>query len=907
MAKKSQTKLLLIAITLSILTCAIYTSTAPTAQASEATLQEKGLTSLNLAFNLDLTKYSVSTKAYPSDPSVAYFGVVPQESVGYSLTSENSKLKLQYTFGNGKIQMIQVLEKEGTPSLTKATSSDTVEAAKNFLISYQNYTANPLFGDLKNTLTDLRSGRNVTKTTGDITLEMNTYDDYTHFKWYYSSNGAIAPYTKYITMVFKDGFLTDFVDNWQFFNVGSTSINLSEKEAITIALNAAKEHAHNTKLDNYGFEEANLNESNVRFASLIFDNSLSATNPRSKDTLELYPTWRIGIALDKWYGQLYGIQVNIWADNKEIRSIQEAWSSVPPPENAPIANITLTQEEANQTLSVSNTANFMTPWIALSIFTTVSISATALVVYKKKQVHTSLKLRSLKTSGIMLSLLMLSILFLTTITPVNAWTKTAVIWGSESSGADDYSFHPPDYNWRKSAQERQFQRDTSVYLTNWFENYGNRYTTYNHQGHRNPGSTKLQILNNDIDIHTATNSRVAFVTFDHGVGNYINGEFHFMFEDQTGTGIGTNANHYWDPSHGVYDEEVYNTINPADRGKTILAFINTCMSSRTTDPQNENIEYQGLYNGRARSLPFAFTGRTVHPTSMQGFTIGQHMSSDGYGSPDDGSQVYIGFPKGSASCEQLVPYPGSGGNYYYYWVVSFFYNAVYADLSINQALDAASNQFMGGPFSTSPLRTGFAPYWWNFQTPPEWSSSTLSVYGNGRIRLNCYGDDFQDGNYYGWTVNQGSWTAGSAKLVAQQGNSLIHTDNQFTNARHVRTQVRTISAGANSWDTAWVIAKHDSTWNNMVYALIHTNGNVELSIFRNGQKLQWNAYAGVSPFATNTIDVDIVGTKAYVWVNGQLYIEANSDWFDDFSGTTALYTNDGSTAEFDDITVVAQS
>jgi hypothetical protein len=212
------------------------------------------------------------------------------------------------------------------------------------------------------------------------------------------------------------------------------------------------------------------------------------------------------------------------------------------------------------------------------------------------------------------------------------------------------------------------------------------------------------------------------------------------------------------------------------------------------------------------------------------------MSNNGYEpeKADDGSQVFIGFPMEAPSLEQAMPSPGSGGNPYYWWVVSFFYNAVYADLSVNQALDAASNQFMGGSFETTPLWNGFIPYWYNLPiTNPDWLTSTMVVYGNGRLKLNCFGDDFQDGNYNGWTVNQGSWAVSGAKIVAQQGSSLIRTNNQFSDDRHVRAQVRTISSGANSWDTAWVIAKYGNMWQDMVYALIHTNGEVELAVYRN--------------------------------------------------------------------------
>jgi hypothetical protein len=244
-----QRRLLATILLISLLTFSAYAFQISNVQASEATIQEKSLSILSNVFGLDMTKYSVTTKEYPPDTSASYFGVVPQENVAYFLTSEGSKLRIHFTFGNDNLQMIQVLEKEGRPhSIVKAsTDTNAIEMAKSFLTNYQTYTANKLFGDLKTTLNNLEFGKNTTKTIGTITLEMTTYNDYTLFKWYYTSNDAKAPYTKYIVMGFKDGFLTTFVDNWQFFNVGSTSINLSEEEAIVIALKTAKEYAHNLK------------------------------------------------------------------------------------------------------------------------------------------------------------------------------------------------------------------------------------------------------------------------------------------------------------------------------------------------------------------------------------------------------------------------------------------------------------------------------------------------------------------------------------------------------------------------------------------------------------------------------------------------------------------------------------
>jgi hypothetical protein len=46
----------------------------------------------------------------------------------------------------------------------------------------------------------------------------------------------------------------------------------------------------------------------------------------------LYPMWRIGIALDKFYpGNVYGIYIDIWADTKEVRHIKEVFATLDHP------------------------------------------------------------------------------------------------------------------------------------------------------------------------------------------------------------------------------------------------------------------------------------------------------------------------------------------------------------------------------------------------------------------------------------------------------------------------------------------------------------------------------------------------------------------------------------------------
>ncbi|MCW4045829.1 MAG: hypothetical protein NWE94_09980, partial [Candidatus Bathyarchaeota archaeon] len=158
---------------------------------------------------------------------------------------------------------------------------------------------------------------------------MTAYDNCTLFKWYYTANGATAPYTKFVSMIFKDGFLAFFIDNWDLYSIGSTSVNLSKDEAVAIALDAARKHTWPMQLDEDALDARNFNEKrSVPWTVLTFDGSLDADKSRSGDVLELYPVWRVGLVLNKVYGELYGIEVDIWADIKEVRSVKEEYSQL---------------------------------------------------------------------------------------------------------------------------------------------------------------------------------------------------------------------------------------------------------------------------------------------------------------------------------------------------------------------------------------------------------------------------------------------------------------------------------------------------------------------------------------------------------------------------------------------------
>jgi hypothetical protein len=102
----------------------------------------------------------------------------------------------------------------------------------------------------------------------------------------------------------------------------------------------AKAYTWDVVVDNETVEVNNFNITATLVKQLVFCNSLNTDNIRSEDCLTLYPMWRIGVGLDKYYpGNVYGIYVDVWADTGQIRDVQEAFSTLDPPTDE-IANFT---------------------------------------------------------------------------------------------------------------------------------------------------------------------------------------------------------------------------------------------------------------------------------------------------------------------------------------------------------------------------------------------------------------------------------------------------------------------------------------------------------------------------------------------------------------------------------------
>ena len=758
MAKEKNRKLLLITVILSLLfISSTYAALIPNVHAAETTILQEGLAVTNNVIGIDLAKYATSSE-YKQD---SYLGVLPQENLRYTLATEGSTLDLYYTFVNGKLQKIHVLEAQGNLQMQKALSANSLENSKDFLSNYQGYSKNTFYGELGSTLNTVDANKNLTTIYGNTKLSVTVQDNSATYRWTYTLNGIDAP-DKCVALHYEDGFLSYFVDNWDIYKIGSTNVNLSEQQAIDIAMAKAKAFTWATVSDNKTFKDLKYKVTNAMVWNTVFANSLFMDNPRGQDPLMLYPMRHIWVSFDKFYPcNVYGMNVYIWADTGEIGHVQERFSTMDPPADlvATVDDIlALASDDQASGVDITESNSLSVPWIILPTFVALTLGTVTVYLGKKKTMHRSLgfpKSRSFKIGGVLLCLLVAStVLIAVSASTVNALPLygRATIWGSESSDAWNSTYN---LSWRKHPDEVTRQQATSAFIQSKFAQNG--YYASDYQGIK--GSVESSILY-QIETNQVNYPRVAAIDFDHGNGNIgIPGlpseEFHYMFEDQRGTFSGPVC-HSPPPDHpeyGVYDYEIYPRTN---LGKYFFVLINACNSAHVdTTYYGQWPSTQGMVNGRARGMPFAWTHRLVkNRDTYPGFNTADHMSDDGYARPDNGAFVYLGFYKGSASLTQDVE-GLNGPRPYWWWLEHFFAYALTNNWSVKQALNEASLQFYGGNFGQIPLHTGYtaiwpmfysdapghqhAPYWgnpyWHYGSGEQGPGSQLLVYGNSNIKL----------------------------------------------------------------------------------------------------------------------------------------------------------------------------
>jgi hypothetical protein len=386
-----KSKLLFTAIFLSILLISIaYTALISNVLAEEITAQEKALTILNDAVGLDTAKYTKNLELNPPD---LYFETLPQESLKYAFESNESKLEVICAFVSENLRSMSVYILDGSPIVIHP-ATNTLEMAKVFISKYQTYSGASYYGMLRPMLDSVEADKNVTETSGNAKLEVTVNGNSASFRWTYTFNGVEAP-SKCVALRFEQGFLKYFIDTWSLYKIGSTDINLSREEAVEIAIDRAKNFSWNVSMggDNPPVEVTEFNITGVSKTTLDFGNYISKKDARGGDPLTLYPGWHIKLYFDKLYpGNVYGVDVGIWADTGEAHDIRAMISGLgPPPEDSTVPP---TEPPPSQQPGFLGSSLPMEYGYAIVTIIVVTIATAAFLVYFRKIRKTHTKVES---------------------------------------------------------------------------------------------------------------------------------------------------------------------------------------------------------------------------------------------------------------------------------------------------------------------------------------------------------------------------------------------------------------------------------------------------------------------------------------------------------------------------------
>jgi hypothetical protein len=318
------------------------------AYSAEETVIDTGkvLNFLRDVVELDMAKYNAilvtkATNYWPMLSGVAQTtGQYSLDSTGFvDSTGEcgTSVLTVTFSFWDNKLISFDIYENsQGPPLYSKQPATDLTDAASNFLQRYQTYTGDTQLSQMSNLLDTVDVTSNTTKTAADnLKLEVYVENDHTLFTWCNTLNGA--GYSR-LRLEFDNWGFSEFYDDRSFYKLGSSEVNISQEEAVSIALKSVEPYQYTNKNGTANF---NIVEENIRSRFLFLNRT---------DHFVIYPCWVVDLPLGEFYaGGVSYIEVMLWADSGEVISIETLGGGYPyeEPSSTPTPSTENTQLDNN--------------------------------------------------------------------------------------------------------------------------------------------------------------------------------------------------------------------------------------------------------------------------------------------------------------------------------------------------------------------------------------------------------------------------------------------------------------------------------------------------------------------------------------------------------------------------------
>jgi hypothetical protein len=259
---------------------------------------------------VDLNSYKVqqlsNTVEYRKDIAAS------EEIIRYSLTSSTSNFDCYLRFRNNHFSRYQLNPIESTITQTQTPPSSLLENAKAALNRYKAYSGDTYLDDMSDLLDKVTSLGDTELTQGNLKLEITDGGSGNgRVTWLYIEKGIDYP-SKCVDMVFKNHVLTDFTDGYFLFTIASTTLSISQEQAVTIAKNYAKTLT-------WTIDQKQI----TGFATQDQPVSVQLVpHPRPGST-GLIPYWYVVLRLDQTYADgINTVTVGIFADNGDVEDVQ---------------------------------------------------------------------------------------------------------------------------------------------------------------------------------------------------------------------------------------------------------------------------------------------------------------------------------------------------------------------------------------------------------------------------------------------------------------------------------------------------------------------------------------------------------------------------------------------------------
>ena len=262
---------------------------------------------------IDTSKYQMTLTSDTVQVRADVDGMV-EEIMEFSLVNAASQFELTLRFRDGHFSLFQISQLEGYPSFPLAYTvpqpTDIVQACRGLLERYEaafNYSYMGQVNALMTSANDLTTGQ----TLGNTNLQISSYNGDAEVTLMYAVNGTNFQ-AKSINLVYNNYALTQFSDDWFLYTIGSTEVNITQAQAMQIAMNAVKTYSYNVN----GTRVSNLQVLSSPVSAELYP------KPRVNN-LTLYPYWYVTLHLDKTYpGGVNEIAVGVWADTGQTANIQ---------------------------------------------------------------------------------------------------------------------------------------------------------------------------------------------------------------------------------------------------------------------------------------------------------------------------------------------------------------------------------------------------------------------------------------------------------------------------------------------------------------------------------------------------------------------------------------------------------